>query len=208
MPLDDLLDALQRDATGEAQRILEEAEREAASISAASDDAYTRRRNDYLTERAREFHLEANAEIGMARRRAQEGLLTARSNVLERVFAAAYQQLPEAIRSDAYRAALPSHVSEMLKYFGDGKVVVTCPPVLEGDVRTTLSGHDNVELQTADPKSSGVSAYSADGSLTVDNTLEARIRQLQDVLQIEIARRIEGNECHPIGETLSHERGG
>lgn len=190
MPLEQLVAALERDAEAQAQALVAKARTEAAAISAQAEERLSRRRREVLG--AREVERRAAAELALAdaRRLARREVLDARHRLLDRVFAAARAAIPAAVKSQAYRAALPAHVAEALACIGGDPAVVRCHPALVRDVRRIVAKKDHVSVRRDAGLGVGVKVVTADGVVEVDNTLEGRVARLGPVLALEVLQRL------------------
>ena len=88
MALQDLLASLERDATAEADALLEAARARAARIAADAAARTAQRRRETLEVKERELVAAAELAAAQARRTARARTLQARERAIERVFAA------------------------------------------------------------------------------------------------------------------------
>jgi len=191
--LEQLLAALEADARAQADRVLTDARAAAQRIAQEAEERVARRREQVLEDRGRELRSAAEGALAEARRRGRCAALTARDQLLERVFDAAREQLPAAIERPDYRAALPGVLAEALAALGDeAKVTVRCAPSLKADLcRAAGSPAPTV---SADPKvGAGFTAATADGDVQIDATLEARLVRLRPLLAIQLLAEL----AHP-----------
>lgn len=190
MPLEHLLTALEREATAQAEALLAAARAEAGEIARDADARLERRRSDLLGSREAELRGAAATTLGEARRRKRATVLEARQRLLERVLAAARARLPEALASEAYRAALPEHLTQGLRAIGDEPAVIRCPEAIAPAVRAAVAGRQNVAVQVDPAGGSGVVIATADGTIEADNTLDGRIERLGPRLALEVLARL------------------
>jgi vacuolar-type H+-ATPase subunit E/Vma4 len=190
MPLAHLLAALERDAAAQADALLAGARATAAAIARDADERLARRRSDVLGAREAELRAAAEAGLGEARRAARRGVLEARQRLLERVFAAARALFPRALADDAYRAALPEHLAQALSAVGEEAAVIRCADALVPAVRAALARKKHLAVQGDAAAPPGVTVVTADGAITVDNTLDGRLERLRPRLALEIVRRV------------------
>ena len=115
---------------------------------------------------------------------------TARAQFLDRVFDAVREQLAEGVLPEAYDTVLAQHLEEALAYLPNERVVVHCPPGLEQRVRALTKTRNNVRVAVDAAAPLGVSLDTHDGSVTVDNTLAARVERLRPLLNMELLERI------------------
>lgn len=184
MPLEHLLDALERDAAAQAAALAAEAKATAARITAESDARATRRREDALI--ARRAELAGAMELALAdtRRTARRTELDARTRLLDTVFEAARGLLAAAVGDAAYRTALPAQLAAALRAAGDDPAVVTCAKALVPHLRASLPPGSRAEVRVDARVGSGFRVTAADGAMEVDGTLEGRLERLQPALAI------------------------
>ncbi len=117
-------------------------------------------------------------------------MLEARERLLERVFAAARARLPEALASDAYRAALPHHVDQGLRAIGDEPALIRCPVLLVPAVQAAVADASERIGAGRGGGGAGVIVATSDGAVEADNTLEARLDRLRPHLALEVLGRL------------------
>lgn len=191
MPLEQLLDALERDATAQAETLVADARAAAATIATERETRLARRREDVLGAREAELRGTVEAVLGEARRAGRRTVLEARDRLLDRVFTAARTLFPAAIAGDAYRASLPEHVAEALRAVGDEPAVIRCSEALVPAVQAA-SGRNKDLTVLGDPTAPpGVTVSTIDGAIDVDNTLEGRLERLRGRLALDVVARLE-----------------
>ena len=191
MPLEHLLAALERDGGAQAEALFTEARATAAAIAREADELVARRRADTLSRRDAELRGAAEVAMGEARRAARRAVLNARQRLLERVFKAARDLFAEAIMGDTYRAALPTHIAEVLNAVGDAAGVIRCPETLVPAVRAVVARKKHVTVQGEPRARPGLIFATADRTIEVDNTLEGRLERLRARLALEVLGRLE-----------------
>jgi vacuolar-type H+-ATPase subunit E/Vma4 len=195
MALEQLLAALEADARTQADRLLADARASAQRIAQEAEERVARRRDQVLEEHGRELRANAESTLADARHRGRCGALTARDQIVERVFDAARGQLATAIDRPAYRAALPGILAEALAALGDDvKVKVRCAPSLVADIRRAAGAQASAPrpVVAADAGvGAGFTAATADGDIEIDATLEARLIRLRPLLAIQLLAELE-----------------
>ena len=191
MPLEHLLDALEREATAQAEALLAAARAEAATIARDADARLARRRSELLGSREEELRGAAAAALGEARRASRATALEARQRLLERVLAAARARLPEALGSAAYRAVLPEHIAQGLRAIGDQPTVIRCPEPLVPAVQAAVATRKDVSVRGDAKSGPGVTIATTDGAIEADNTLDGRLERLRTRLALEVLARLE-----------------
>lgn len=186
MALAKLIAALERGAEEEVRRIREEAD---AEFGRLVEEVRTRvdgrraRERAWLQERLRG---ETESRLSAARLEAKHTVLAARDGMLERVLEAARGRLPHAIADPRYLESLPFELERAFGFLPHGGVVL-CSPEITSVVRESLGGFANVEARPGLDTGNGFIAVSADGSIHVDGTLEARLAAAWPELAIHIA---------------------
>jgi vacuolar-type H+-ATPase subunit E/Vma4 len=181
VPLEQLLDALERDARAEIERVLADSRSEAERIAAAAATERDRRRHAAAQDRERDRRTLTERGLSDARRAARRAVLEAQQVLLERVFAASRARLPAAVDSADFEEAVPARVSAALVALGNEPAAIHCPEALV----ETLKRHVAADRATVvvDPAcGSGFTVATADGSVLVDETLETRLERQHPAL--------------------------
>ena len=188
--LDALLDTLERDAAGEAARLISRAEQEAGAIHARAETEPRRRRAEVTGRIEAEGRREVARAAAAASRRFLESRLRERARVLDRIFSEAALELGTA-GPDRYRALLPGLIGETLRFLAGAPAVVTCRPEIAAEVEAALPAESCVTARASSDAAAGILGQSADGSVVVDDTLPAMLRRRQAELAIALAVRLE-----------------
>lgn len=191
MALAELIAALERGAEEEVRRIREEADAEVARLDEevrACLDGRRARERARLQERLRG---ETELRLSAARLEGRRHVLAARDGMLERVLEAARGRLPEALADPRYLEPLPAALERALGFLPDGGVVL-CSPEIASVVREALGGFADVEVRLGLDAGTGFIVASADESVRVDGTLEARLAGAWPELAIYVAVHIAG----------------
>lgn len=168
MALDQLLEALTREAEARAAETVAAARLEAEAILREARAGTERRLAEAVARRERELRAAAQGAVEAARREAAREVLTARAEALARVFARARELLVARVREPALESRWARDAAEALTYLGGADAVVRRPP-----------------------EAAGVLAAAADGSVEVDGTVGALLARLQPQLAVEVAREME-----------------
>jgi vacuolar-type H+-ATPase subunit E/Vma4 len=195
MALDHLLASLERDATAEAAALLTEAKAGVARVTAAAEAHVARRRAETLGVREQELRAAAELAVARARRAARARVLDARARAIARVFAGVQARLPAAAGSAAFHATLPARLAAARACAGDAPVAVRCAPDLAPHMRSALAGAaPAVAVQPDAAIATGFVLATTDGSLEVDETLEARLARRRQELTVDVARELEADQ--------------
>lgn len=185
MGLTHLLDALERDARSQIDRLSAAARAEADGITAESATRLGERRRLALEEFDRRYRYELEQALTAARRAKRRAVLEARQRLLQRVFDAVRGLLPGALDLDSYRKSLPTVLGGALAALGDGPVVIRCTPAIR-PLLETLQRPASVSVVPDDTVGSGFLVQATDGSVDVVDTLEERLERRR----IELTRRV------------------
>jgi vacuolar-type H+-ATPase subunit E/Vma4 len=188
--VDALLAVLERVAQAEAESRREAARQRASSILRSAEGEAERRMVRAEERLAAEERSAVRRETAGVVRAQREQLLSARNAVLERVFASAsarLEQLPVA----RYSGRVAALADEALGYLEHRPVVVTARPEVAGILRLHLQGRLDVTVEASVQTPPGLTARSADGEVTVDNALPARLAHRREELAIALVRRLE-----------------
>ena len=173
------LDAIRRDADAAVRAIEAETERAIAEIMARR------------LERGRVERQPAEQRaLVQARQRARARELEARYAQIARILARARALIPDVAQSELYTVALRAHVDEALSFLDGLRPRVRCHTGFAAVVQATVSRHPGATLITDDTLGAGIVAEAADGSVTVDNTLAARLARAEVRLTIELGRKL------------------
>ena len=189
MSIEALLLQLEREAEGESARIRGEAEDRATRILQRAEADAGRRRALHLEHAAARLRVAGERQVAASRARAREEFLVARAAVLERVFGLATEAL-ERLPVVRYADSVGALAADTLRFLERDAAVLSLPPEAV-PVATTAPGLG--EGRTIEPAEmpAGVVGRSADGRVTVDNTLAAILRRSQPDLAGRVADRIE-----------------
>lgn len=178
------------EARARAQRLRTQAEDESDAECAALLDSAGATASRYRRQAVGSARLEAGAL--RARRR---------EVVLERVFAQAGELLagPTAIADDLYPSVVEALVRESVAQLGQLDALVIhadarALPALGGATLERIAEETGHRLSLGEqlPRGVGVVVASLDGRLRYDNTFEARMARLRDVLRVEVTQILAG----------------
>lgn len=174
MALAELIAALERGAEEEVWRIREEADAELARLGEEVRTRLDARRARELARLQERLRGETELRLSAARLQGRRHVLAARDGMLDRVLEATRACLPEALVDPRHLRTLPAALERALGFLPDGGVVL-CSPEIVGVVRESLGGFADVEVRPGLDAGAGFIAASADESVSVDGTLEARL---------------------------------
>jgi vacuolar-type H+-ATPase subunit E/Vma4 len=197
LALDQLITALEEDAGNQAEAELEQARAEAARIATHTRDQIVRRRAEFLVRLEADLREETEIELVEARRRSRNIVLGARQRLLDKVFAEAAARLPGLLDDAAYKAALPGDLELALSYVGEDAALIRCTPSLASTLQALTAGRVNTNLKPDPGVGSGFLVDSADGNVTIDVTLDARLDRLRPLLSLEVLKELDAASAAP-----------
>lgn len=128
--------------------------------------------------------------IGSADIEARNKQLLALESSVDKVFTNALDQIANSDRSGEYTNLIKSLLDESTRILGTSEVIVLTNSKDRDVVQSTLSSFPGSELSADSIEClGGVIIKSKDGSMTFDNTLDARIERLKPLIRKEIAEK-------------------
>ena len=188
--LDALLESLEHDAQGEADRLIAAAEQRARTIQAHAVAERDRRRAEVMVRVEAEGRRAVACATAAAARRFRALRLRERAVVLERIFTEAGEELRLA-GAERYRRLLPRLMRDTTRYLEGTSAVVICRPEIGPLLEAKGPGEPALTVETGTEAAAGLLGRSADGLVVVDNTLPALLRRRQAELTIALAVRLE-----------------
>ena len=190
MSLDALLATLTRETDERIAALLADARSGAEALVADAETARIRRRDELLAERRAALQVDAAAEVASVRREARAEVLAARARAVELVFARARERLADCADDPGWLGATLGDLDAALACVAGAKVV-RCRPAHAPELDRRLRAHPDVTLERDPGVGAGFVVAAADGSVTVDATLAARLEGDRTRLAIVAVRVIE-----------------
>ena len=127
---------------------------------------------------------------GSADIEARNKQLMALEEAVDKVFSAALDQIANADRSGDYSNLIKTLIEEATQILGTSEISVSTNTKDKDVVQSTLSQFSGAELssETIDCLG-GIKVKSKDGTMTFDNTIDARIERLKPLIRKEIAAK-------------------
>lgn len=185
----DLLATVTAEAAAAAATVEERAASEAHEIRARAAAEAARRRAAFIQQREAEQRDAIDRELALRRREQRENALAARARLLEQIFAAVREKLAT-VGVARYSAALQRLGEETVRYLEGRPAVLECPPEAAPTLRAQLGDRAGVTIEAREHAPPGVVGRSADGDVTVDNTLVSRLDRMRPDLAIGLARKL------------------
>jgi vacuolar-type H+-ATPase subunit E/Vma4 len=189
MALDDLIARLEQEAQSRVDAARRDADAQVRAIEEATEQAVRGLTARQLDRGRATRRPAAQAAIARARQRAQAGELDARRAQVARILARARDRIAE-VSPDSYAGALTAHTTEALSFLEGLQPRVRCHAACASVVERVIQAHPGATLVVDDATGPGIVAEALDGSVSVDNTLAARLSRAEIRLTIELARAL------------------
>ncbi len=190
MSIDALLLHLEEDAARESARLRHDAERRAADILARADADAARERALHLERVAEQRRAAGERQVATARAQAREHFLVVRAGVLDRVFELGAGLL-EVMPITSYATSAGALALEASRFLERGPALLLSPADAVAATALAVRELPGMTVESAEV-AAGVTGRSADGRVTVDNTLVAILARSRADLAIDLCSRIEG----------------
>jgi vacuolar-type H+-ATPase subunit E/Vma4 len=190
MALADLIARLEQDTESQVQAIQQQADVDVVAIDAATEQAVADAMTRFLERRRAERQVVLQRELSVARRQAHTRELEARHALLGRIRERARALVPEVATSPVYLGALPSQLEEALSYLEGLRPRVRCQAIFAPVLQPLVDRTEGADLVIDESVAPGVVAEAADGSVIVDDTLAARLAQIEERLAIELLAEV------------------
>jgi len=108
---------------------------------------------------------------------------------VDKVFSKAIDQISNADRSDDYSNLIKTLLTEATKVLGTSEIQVMTNSKDKDIVQSALSEFPSAQISDTIDCLGGVKVKSKDGTMTFDNTIDARIQRLKPLIRKEIAAK-------------------
>ncbi len=116
--------------------------------------------------------------------------LMALEDAVNKVFSAALDQITNADRGDDYSNLIKTLIDEAIQILGTSEILISTNAKDKDTVQSVISQFSGSELLSDDFEClGGIRVKSKDGTMTFDNTLDARIDRLKPLIRKEIAAK-------------------
>ena len=195
MALQHLIARLEQEARCRVDAIQRNADREVEAIRVAAEQEADEIISQQLGRKREVRQEEQRRELVAARRQARSHELQVRHAQIARVLQRARTAIADALESSEYVRTLPSHVDEAMAFLAGIKTQVRCTPRLADVVRPALARYTDAVLVVDESVEPGIVAAALDGSVTIDNTVAARLARAESRLAVELSRKL-NDACH------------
>lgn len=188
MALEDILKALEDKAAAKLEAVHSEAQQKVKEIKAEAEKDASRTRRMKLKKVQEGIRSEATGIVYSASLKAKNEVIKAQEEVVEEVFARGEKRLGEIRGAPDYPGVMEVLIDECLEFFS-GEVVVQVrrdDRALAEQILNAL-GRPFRFADTPLEASGGVIASSADGAITVFNSLESRLERAKSKLRLDVS---------------------
>jgi V/A-type H+/Na+-transporting ATPase subunit E len=192
--------AILTEVQDEAEQIKAEAQEKAEAIRKRAQEQAEAERKAILDRAREEAERLRGQSVATAQLKARSSQLTHREQLLERVFKAVKEKLPEVQNRPDYEQIVAMLLREALTQLRVNKAEVRADEVtlqaLKKGALRDISKDLNGEFKEGDAleEGTGIVVDAADGKLHYDNTLETRLRRLQSTLRSSVYQMLTGEK--------------
>lgn len=190
--------AVLSDVQGETEQILSEAQAKVEQIRQRAREEAEAERTKILEKASVEADRVRGQVVATNQLKARTMLLEQREKLLDEVFDTAKQRLPSVLRGSDYEQTAQSLFREAISQLGSSNAMLRADAetlkTLTTDVLEKVSKETEMQIQVGDPleKGLGVVVETQDGRRQYDNTLETRLKRMQDTLRTPVYRILMG----------------
>lgn len=190
--------AVLSDVQGDAEQILAEAKEKVEGIRQRAQEQAQAERAEILERASVEADRVRGQVVATSQLKARTRLLEQREKLLEEVFDTAKQRLPSVLRGSDYEQTAKRLLTEALLQLGGSTAIIRADEdTLKSFATSTLediSKEVQMQIKLGDPleKGLGVIAETEDRHRQYDNTLETRLKRMQDTLRTSVNRILMG----------------
>jgi vacuolar-type H+-ATPase subunit E/Vma4 len=192
--------AILTEVQDEAEQIKAEAKEKAEAIRKRAQEQAEAERRAILDRAREEAERLRGQSVATAQLKARSSQLSHREQLLERVFKAVKEKLPEVPNRPDYEEIAAMLLREAVTQLKANKAAVRADEatlkVLKKGALRNISRDLNGDFKEGDPleEGTGVVVDAADGKLHYDNTLETRLNRLQSTLRATVYQMLTGDK--------------
>ena len=190
--------AVLNDVQGEAEQILDQARTKIEGIRRRAKEQAEAERDKILEQASVEAERMRSQAVATSQLKARTMVLEQREKLLEEVFETAKQRLSSVLRGSDYEKTAQRLLEEAIHQLSAESAVVRADEetmkALSTSVIEKISKEMQIKIKLGDPleKGLGVIAETEDGHRQYDNTLETRLKRMQDTLRSSVYRILMG----------------
>jgi vacuolar-type H+-ATPase subunit E/Vma4 len=192
--------AILSEARDKAEQIKAEAREKAEAIRKRAQEQAEQERRAILDQAQQDVDRLRGQAASTAQLKSRSTQLAHREQLLDRVFKAAKEKLPEAQKRQDYDQIAALLLREALTQLRVNKAEIQADPatqkVLEKGALNNISKELNGEYTIGEAleEGTGIVVNAADGKLNYDNTLETRLDRLQNTLRASVYKMLMGEQ--------------
>jgi V/A-type H+-transporting ATPase subunit E len=194
MGLEEILQALEEEGKRDEREIKTRAEAEAKAILKRAEEEARRIEAGLIEEAKRKAEMEKTKLLNAARLYVKKELIKAKEEVLKEAVKEAEKGLVQLKSKSQYKEVLRKLTEEALEGI-NGKVIVYVAkkdmPLMKKNLQEMQV---DAEIRSHLNSLGGVKVETADGSITVSNTLDTRLSQVSQVFRAEVVKLLFGGE--------------
>ena len=189
--------AILTEARDETEQIIAEAKKKAEAVRKRAQEQAEEERKAILERASQDAERLRSQAVATAQLKARSLQLAHREQLLERVFKAVKEKLPEVQKRPDYDQVVAMLLREALTQLRVNQAVVRADETTQKTLKKSLdeiSKELNVELTMGDVLEEGIGVVvdAADGKIHYDNTLETRLNRLQSTLRSSVYQILTG----------------
>ena len=190
--------AVLNDVQDEAEQILDQAKTKIEGIKQRAKQQAEAERDKILEQASVEAERMRSQAVATSQLKARTMVLEQREKLLEEVFETAKQRLSTVLRGSDYEKTAQRLLEEAIYQLSAESAVVRADKetmkALSTSVIEKISKETQIKIKLGDPleKGLGVIAETEDGHRQYDNTLETRLKRMQDTLRSSVYRILMG----------------
>ncbi len=189
--------AILTEARDETEQIIAEAKKKAEAVRKRAQEQAEEERKAILERASQDAERLRSQAVATAQLKARSLQLAHREQLLERVFKAVKEKLPEVQKRPDYDQVVAMLLREALTQLRVNQAVVRADETTQKILKKSLdeiSKELNVELTIGDVLEEGIGVVvdAADGKIHYDNTLETRLNRLQSTLRSSVYQILTG----------------
>ncbi len=173
------------------QKVLSDLENSCSDSKQALDDSSSKLEQEYdkiISDGKKEADKIEKQITGSSDIEARNQQLMALEEAVNKVFSTALDQVANFDRSGDYSNLIKTLIEEAIQILGTSEISISTSAKDRDAVQSVLSQFSGVELSSEDIKClGGIRVKSKDGTMTFDNTLDARVERLKPLIRKDIA---------------------
>lgn len=190
MAMAELLAELERDAAGQVEALLSEADAEAERIASECAARLAARRAARLGEEEARLADDTARELRTTRRESSMVLLAARRRAIDRLLAAASARLGEPDWIERSAAGLDARLSAALLLAGDSAPTVIAEPALAERLRASPALAAAARVEALAGCGAGILVRAHGGAVDIDDLWRGRLDRLRPALEVDLANAL------------------